>query len=181
MKGLIESYHHSFFGILKPLNAALYASFTNEFYSKLRQGVIPLAPDDPQLRRFVDTVEKRYDYINKTAQSFGARFFLIWQPFWWVETGAVLPAVKQEEEVNLPKHMAVRQNFVVINRALADRLKNKRYSTDFRDFLVPRTQPVYKEDGIHLLTVGDEMVAGQMARYLKAQVAPTAARGGSLK
>jgi hypothetical protein len=179
LKGLIESYHHSFFGILKPLNAALYASFTHEFYGKVRQGVMPLSPDDPQLLKFVDTVEKRYDYINRAAENFGARSLLIWQPFWWVETGQVLPAVKQEEEVNLPKHMAVRHNFVVINQALADRLKNKPYFTDFRNVLVPRTQPVYKEDGIHLLSIGDEIVADHMARHLKAQGPPTAACGGS--
>jgi hypothetical protein len=77
--------------------------------------------------------------------------------------------------------MAVRQNFVIINRALAKRMKDKPYFTDFRNILVTRTRPVYKEDGIHLLAVGDEMVAGQMARYLKAHVAPTAAGGGSFK
>ena len=98
-----------------------------------------------------------------------------------METGQVLPAVKQEEEVNLPKHMAVRHNFVVINQAMADRLRNKPYFTDFRNVLVPRTQPVYKEDGIHLLSNGDEMVADQIARHLKAQGPPTAARGGSFR
>jgi hypothetical protein len=96
-----------------------------------------------------------------------------------VETGQVLPAVKQEEEVNLPKHIAVRHNFVVINQALADRLKNKPYFTDFRNVLVPRTQSVCKEDGIHLLSIGDEIVADHMARHLKAQGPPTAACGGS--
>lgn len=179
LKGLIESYHHSFFGILKPLNAALYASFTNELYAKIRQGVIPLKADDPQLLQFVDSVEKRYDYVNKVAQGTGAKFLLFWQPFWWVETDPVSPAVSQKEEVSLPKHLAVRHNFEIIDRALADRLKNKPYFIDFRNVLCKRTQPAYQDDGIHLQDVGREMVAGQMARNLKAQGAHTAAVGGS--
>jgi len=177
LRGLIESYHHSFFGLLKPLNAAMYASFTKELYDKIRQGVIPLETGDPQLGKFVDTVEKRYDYINKTAQGIGARFLLFWQPFWWVETGRVSPAVNQKEEVSLPKFMAVRHNFEVINQALADRLKDKPYFIDFRNVLCGRTQPAYQEDGIHLKDIGDEMVASHMARYLKALPFHTAAGG----
>lgn len=179
LKGLIESYHHSYFGFLKPFYAAMYASFTNELYDKIRQGVIPLKADDPQLLRYVDSVEKRYDYINKVAQGTGAKFLLFWQPFWWVETDQVSPAVNQKEEVGLPKHLAVRHNFEVIDRALADRLKDKPYFIDFRNVLCRRTQPAYQDDGIHLLDIGNEMVAGQMARYLKAQESHTAVVGGS--
>lgn len=179
LRGLIESYHHSFFGVLKPFNAALYASFTKELYDKIRQGVIPIEADDPQLRKFVDATEKRYDYIHKTAQGLGARFILFWQPFWWVETGLVSPAVRQREDIVVNKYMALRHNFEVINRALADRLQHKPYFIDFRNVLCPRTQPAYQEDGIHLHDVGREMVAGQMARFLKAQGGRTAAGGGS--
>jgi hypothetical protein len=179
LKGLIESYHHSFFGILKPINAAMYASFSRELYDKIRQGVIPLSPNDPQLLKFVDSAEKRYDYINKVAQSFGARFLLFWQPFWWVETDQVLPAVQEREGVSLPKHMAVRHNFELIDRALADRLKDKPYFIDFRNVLCARTQPAYQDDGIHLQDIGREIVAGQMARYLKTHPFQTGAGGGS--
>ncbi|MFZ5447643.1 MAG: SGNH/GDSL hydrolase family protein [Thermodesulfobacteriota bacterium] len=179
LRGLIESYHHSFFGLLKPLNAALYASFTHELYDKIRQGVIPLSADDPQLLKFVDTVEKRYDYINRTALSSGTSFLLFWQPFWWVETEPVSPAVRQREEIVVGRHLAMRHNFEVINRALAARLKDKPYFIDFRNALCARTQPAYQADGIHLQDVGDEMVAGQMARYLKSHWLRTAAVGGS--
>jgi hypothetical protein len=179
LKGLIESYHHSFFGILKPLNAALYASFTKELYDKFRQGVIPLKADDPQLLKFVDSVEKRYDYVNKVSQGIGAKFLLFWQPFWWVETDQVSPAVRQKEDVSLPKHLALRHNFEIIDRALADRLKNKPYFIDFRNVLCKRTQPAYQDDGIHLQDAGREMVAGQMARYRKAPGSHTIAVGGS--
>jgi lysophospholipase L1-like esterase len=179
LKGLIESYHHSFFGLFKPLNAALYASFTRELYDKIRQGVIPLETGDLKLREFVETVEKRYDYVNRTAQSVGARFLLFWQPFWWVETDAVAPAVRQQEDIIVGKHMALRRNFEVIDRALAHRLKDKPYFIDFRNVLCTRTQPAYQDDGIHLQDFGRAMVAGQMAHYLKAHLCQTAARGGS--
>jgi lysophospholipase L1-like esterase len=179
LKGLIESYHHSFFGVLKPFYAAMYASYTNELFDKFRQGVIPLKADDPQLLKFVDSVEKRYDYINKISQGCGARFVLFWQPFWWVETAPVSPAVRSKEEVGLPRHLAIRHNFEVIDRALADRLKHKPYFIDYRNVLCSRTQPAYQDDGIHLLGVGNEMVANQMARYLKAQQWHTLASRGS--
>jgi hypothetical protein len=179
LKGLIESYHHSYFGFLKPFHAAMYASFTNELYDKIRQGVIPLKADDPQLLKFVDSAEKRYDYINKVAQGFGAKFLLFWQPFWWVETDQVSPAVNQKEEVSLPKHMAVRHNFEVTYQALANRLKDKPYFIDFRNVLCGRTQPAYQDDGIHLQDSGRAMVAAQMARYLKTNLFQAAAAGGS--
>jgi hypothetical protein len=179
LKGLIESYHHSYFGFLKSFYAAMYASYTNELYDKIRQGVIPLKTDDPQLLKFVDSVEKRYDYINKVSRALGVKFLLFWQPFWWVETGQVSPAVQQKEEVGLPKHLAVRHNFEVIDRAIADRLKQKPYFIDFRNVLCGRTQPAYQDDGIHLQDSGREMVAKQMASYLKAQKGSIFARGGS--
>ena len=178
LRGLIESYHHSYFGFLKPFYAALYASFTNELYAKIRQGVIPIKAGDPQLLKFVDSVEKRYDYVNKVAQGFGANFLLFWQPFWWVETGQVAPAITQKEEVSLPKYMAIRQNFEVTYNALADRLKNKPYFIDYRNVLCGRTQPVYQDDGIHLQDRGREMVAAQIAHYLKASRFYPAAAGG---
>lgn len=178
LKGLIESYHHSYFGLLKPFYAALYASFSNELYGKIRQGVIPLKAGDPQLLKFVDSVEKRYDYVNKVAQGFGAKFLLFWQPFWWVETGQVAPAVSQNEGVSLPNHKVLRQNFEVTYQALADRLKDKPYFINFRNVLCGRAQPAYQQDGIHLQDRGREMVAGQMAHYLKANPFPTAAAAG---
>lgn len=169
VQGLIESYQRSFFGLLKPLNAAIYASFTREFYEKLRQGVLPIAADSPELQRFVDIAEKRYDYVNQTAASRGARFLLIWQPAWWIETGQVAPEVrkKEEEYCIVGRHFALRHNFTVINRALVARLKNKPYFVDFQNILCPRTEPTYQEDGIHLEDVGRKMVAREMSRVLK--------------
>ncbi len=181
LQGLIESYHHSFFGLLKPLNAALYASFTRELYDKIRQGVIPIAADDPALRQFVDLAEKRYDYVNRTAAAAGAKFFLIWQPCWWVETAPVTAVVKQQEEkeIMVGRHFALRHNFVVINGALVNRLKDKPYFIDFQNILCPRTESTYQEDGIHLLDPGRKMVAARMGQVMKERLLSTAALGGS--
>jgi hypothetical protein len=81
--------------------------------------------------------------------------------------------------VGLPKYLAIRHNFEAIDRALANRLKNKPYFIDYRNVLCGRTQPAYQDDGIHLLGFGNEMVAGQMAHYLKAQKWRTLARRGN--
>lgn len=181
LRGLVESYHHSFFGLLKPLNAAFYASFTKEFYDKLRQGLIPLEPDSPALRQMVAATEKRYDYINKVAAAFGARFLLFWQPCWWVETAPVAAAVREREDVVVGRHLALMHNFKVTNEALADRLKAKPYFLDFRNVLCPRTKPVYQRDGIHLQDAGREMVAHAMGAVLKERLAEAAAAGASYR
>ena len=44
VRGMIEDYHRSLFGLLKPLNAAMWSSFTHEIYDKMRQGVFAIAP-----------------------------------------------------------------------------------------------------------------------------------------
>jgi lysophospholipase L1-like esterase len=169
VQGLIESYQRSFFGLLKPLNAAIYASFTRELYEKLQQGVLPIAADASELQRFVDMAEKRYDYVNQTAVCRGAGFLLFWQPDWWIETGQVAPEVRRREEdyCIVGRHFAFRHNFTVINNALVARLKNKPYFVDFQNILCARTEPIYQDDGIHLEDAGRKMVAGGMARVLK--------------
>ena len=91
---MIEDYHRSFFGLLKPLNAAMWSSFTREIYDKMREGVFRIDPQDPEVQKFVDSCEQRYDYINKVSAAFGAKFLLIWQPCWWAETEPVAPAVR---------------------------------------------------------------------------------------
>ena len=44
LRAAIENYRHSFFGLLKPLNAALYSSFTKELYDKMMQVAVPWNP-----------------------------------------------------------------------------------------------------------------------------------------
>jgi hypothetical protein len=171
VKGLIESYQRSFFGLFKPLNAAIYASFTKELYEKIRQGVLPIAADSPELKRFVDIAEKRYDFVNESATEHGAKFLLIWQPTWWAETGQIAPTVeeKEDKDIVIGRFFALRHNFTVINNALVAKLKNKPYFIDFQNILCPRTVPTYQDDGIHLVDVGRKMVAQGMSRLLKTQ------------
>ncbi len=167
LRGMIEDYHRSFFGLLKPLNAAMWSSFTRELYDKFRQGVFRIEPESPILRQFVDSCEKRYDFVNKIAASFGAKFLLIWQPCWWAETEPVAKQVRKEEDVILGKKSALRHNFVVTYRALVDRLQGKPYFINFQNILCSRTEPVYQPDGIHLQDVGRKFVAQRLNQTLK--------------
>jgi lysophospholipase L1-like esterase len=167
VRGMIEDYHRSFFGLLKPLNAAMWSSFTREIYDKIWQGIIPIAPDDPKLRQFVDSCEKRYDYIDKIAISFGSKFLLIWQPCWWAETEPVAKQVRQSENLILGKRSTLRHNFIVTYRALVDRLQGKPYFINFQNILCFRTEPVYQPDGIHMQDAGRKLVAQRLDQTLK--------------
>ena len=171
LRGMIEDYHRSFFGLLKPLNAAMWSSYTHEIYDKMRQGVIRIDPKAPVLQQFVDSCEQRYDYLNKVAACFGARFLLIWQPCWWAETEPVAAAVREKEDIILGKRSALHDNFLVSYQALMARLKAKPYFINFQNVLCARTEPVYQPDGIHLLDVGRKMVARRLEETLKERLA----------
>ena len=131
--------------------------------------MLPIAADSPELQRFVNIAEQRYDYVNETAATRGAKFLLFWQPAWWIETGQVSPEVRKKEASYgiVGNNFALRHNFTVINDALVARLKNKPYFVDFQNILCPRTEPTYQSDGIHLQDIGREMVARGMNRILK--------------
>jgi hypothetical protein len=167
VRGMIEDYHHSFFGLLKPLDAAMWSSFTHEIYDKMREGVIPISPNDPALGQFVDSCEKRYDYVNKVSACFGAKFLLIWQPCWWAETEPVAPAVQAREKLIMTKKSTLRSNFVLTYQALVVRLHDKPYFINFQNILCKRTEPVYQPDGIHQLDVGRKIMAQDFDRVLK--------------
>ncbi len=170
VQALIESHRRSLFGLLKPLTAAVYASFTLELYNKLRQAVIPIRADSEELRNFVELTAQRYDYVNQQAGFYGARFLLFWQPILWVETGKVSPEIQEIEKnyaINKVRFTAVRHNFQVIYQALADRLRDKPYFIDCQNILCSRTAPVYKPDGVHLQDAGRTMVARRMSEVLK--------------
>jgi lysophospholipase L1-like esterase len=169
VRGLVESYHQSFFGMLKPLNAAWYTSFARELYDKMRQGVFAISPEDPALQQYLDQAVSRYDYVDRVARCHGAAFLLFWQPCWWVETAPVTPAVQEQarKKIILGERWALQKNFVLVYNALFDRLKHKPYFVDFRNILCSRQQPVYESDGIHLNPTGDRMVAARMSKFLK--------------
>jgi lysophospholipase L1-like esterase len=172
VRGLIESYHRSFFGLFKSFNAAWYTSYARELWDKMRQGIIPLAADDPALQEFQAAAVKRYDYVNTVARSFGADFLLFWQPCWWVETNPVDPAIKAREQqtIIMGDRWALKHNFVTIYQALWERLRDKPYFIDFRNALTSRQQEVYESDGIHLNPAGDALLASQLGQFLKKRV-----------
>lgn len=172
LRGVVESHRRTYLSLFKPLNAALYTSFTREAYDKLRQTVLPLDPGDPALVELAAATRKRYDHVQRLAAAYGAGFLLVWQPFLWVETGEVDPKVKARETglaVLGARFLKVRHNFAVTYHHLAGQLQDRSYFVDFRNVLCPRTTPVYEADGVHLKPKGNEMVAQALARLLKAR------------
>lgn len=169
VRGLVESYHSSFFGLFKSFNAAWYTSYARELYDKMREGVFFLAPDDPAFLTYQKQAVQRYNFVEKIAHSFGADFLLFWQPCWWVETAPVDPAVKaiEQEKIILSDRWALKHNFVTIYQALWENLRDKLYFVDFRNVLTPRRQPVYESDGMHLNSTGDAMLAAKLGQFLK--------------
>lgn len=178
VRGMIEDYHRSLFGLLKPLNAAMWSSFTHELYDKLRQGVFHLDPQDPDLRQFADSCAQRYDYLNKVAACFGAKFLLVWQPCWWAETEPVAAKVRAQEDVVLGKKLALRDNFLVVYRTLVGRLQQEPYFINCHNELCHRTGPAYQPDGIHLLEAGRQIMASRLEAVLQERLL---AREGSGK
>lgn len=180
LRGMIEDYHRSFFGLLKPLNSAMWSSFTHEIYDKMRQGLIRIDPESPLLRQYVDSCEKRYDFLNKLAAGFGAKFLLIWQPCWWAETEPVAPQVRAAEGIIMSKKSAMRDNFVTVYHAQVNRLKDKPYFIDFRNIVCSRTEPMYQPDGIHMLDAGRKIMAQHFNQVLKDRLLAGNPSGNSL-
>lgn len=180
VRGMIEDYHRSLFGLLKPLNAAMWSSFTHEIYDKMRQGVLHIDPEDPELRQFADSCAQRYDYLDKLAAGFGAKFLLVYQPCWWAETEPVAAKVRSQEDVILGKKMALRDNFRVCYQALVGRLQQKPYFINFRNILCDRGEPLYQPDGIHLLDAGRKIVASRLEEVLKERLLAGEAPGKPL-
>jgi len=170
MRALIESYSDSLLGLLKPLNAAIYASFTKELYDKIMQTMVPLDPADPQLARHVELTARRYDYLAGQAQAMGARFVLFWQPVLWVETAPVRPEVAETERksaINTDRFSVMRHNFSTVYGALETALRGKPYFVDMRNALVDRVEPVYRDDGVHLNNAGRRMMGERVAQELQ--------------
>lgn len=172
LQGLIESHRRSYLSLFKPLNAALYSSFTREAFAKLRQVMFPVYPENAAPRELVQATEKRYEHVRRLAGAYGAEFLLVWQPMLWVETDEVDPGIREQEK-NLSiwgtRFLRVRENFAVTYNALADRLRDKPYFVDFRNVLCSRTTPVYEADGVHLRPQGNKLVAFHLAELLKAR------------
>ena len=87
--GLIESHRRSYLSLFKPLNPALYSSFTKETFDKFRQIMVPVYFENPVPQELLSATEKRYEHIRRLAAAYGAEFILVWQPFLWVATEEV--------------------------------------------------------------------------------------------
>ncbi len=170
LRAMIENYRGSIFGLLKPLKAAVYSSFSKEAFDKFRQIKVPVNPENPAPRELAAATEKRYEHVRRLAGAYGADFLLVWQPFLWVETAEVDPLVRAKEKdlsIMGSNFFEVRRNFMVTYNLLADRLKDKPYFVDLRNALTSRTAPVYEADGVHLRAPGNRMVARRLAQLLK--------------
>jgi len=169
VRALIEDYYGSWLGLLKPVNAAINASFTRELYDKLNQVFFPLDPVSTELAGMVDTVERRYDFADKLAQGFGAKFLVIWQPMLWTEGCPVNPAVAEGERtvlINSDRMSSMRHNFTVTYSAIAQRLANKPYFINFATTLCGRDRPLYQPDGVHLTDDGRRAEAEFIGKLL---------------
>jgi lysophospholipase L1-like esterase len=169
-KALIESYYRSWFGLLKPLNAAIYASFTKELYDKIMQVGGPVDSNTAEFREMVDFTEKRYDHVNKLAACYGARFILFWQPTLWTEDCRATESARAGERniiLDDDRWVTVRNNFMKPYIALRERLEKKDYFVDFGAALCNRQVPAYKPDGVHLTDEGRFLIAESIASVLK--------------
>jgi lysophospholipase L1-like esterase len=170
VQALVESYRRSLFGLLKPFNAALNASFTRELYDKLMATMAPLSPDSELLRQMAELTERRYEHLRKLAACYGARFLVVWQPILWVETRQLALQVRDQEQrlpIFLDRFTAVRRNFTVTYQTLAQRLQDKPYFINFQNVLCSRTEPVYQRDGVHLNDQGRQLIAQRLGEVLK--------------
>jgi lysophospholipase L1-like esterase len=166
VRSLIESYYASWFGLLKPVTAAVYASFTKELWDKIHQVSVPLDENAPLLKEMVDLTEKRYDFVNRLTKCCGAEFLLIWQPMIWVEGCRASDAVRSKEKgivIDSDRFATVRKNFTCPYKALSERLKAKPYFVSFQKTLCPRTDAAYQPDGVHLRDEGRRIVAKEMS------------------
>ncbi len=174
VSALVECYRNRFMGILKPLNAAIYASFTRELYEKVTGIAVPLEENDPLLADFESITEQRYDHVNRMAEAYGASFLAIWQPLAWVESDKIDENVRREEEKTLlrpDRFRTFRSNIRLTYNKVSQRLAGKPYFVDFRNILCSRQHMTYKADGVHLLDSGREAVAARMAQLLQERYA----------
>lgn len=169
-KALIESYYRSWFGLLKPLNAAIYASFTKELYDKVMQVGVSVDMDSPEFKEMLKATENRYDHVSKLAACYGAQFILFWQPTLWTEDCVACDSAKAGETniiLDGQRWATVRNNFTRPYAAIEERLGTKDYFVDLRGALCSRQVPAYKPDGVHLTDEGRLLVAERIAVVLK--------------
>ncbi|MBI5684545.1 MAG: SGNH/GDSL hydrolase family protein [Verrucomicrobia bacterium] len=166
VRGIIESYRNRWFGILKPIYAAAYASYTRELLEKITQTMTCIPQNSPELRAFADSVTRRYDFLDRLCRSLGIEFVVFWQPTRWVETAPAAPAIRDMERrgvISADRLPAYAHNMRAISDAVIARAGSLDCFVDFRNVLTSRTSLVYREDGVHFLDEGRELVAKTIA------------------
>lgn len=161
IKGFLESYWSSPLGILKPLMAAVHASFTLELYSRLTYALVPVGADSPLAAAVGAAVRGRYDYVDRTARGMGAGFVAFLQPVAWVEPD---PAAFPERELARRMDLlpVMRGSFGNIYGALEAALAGKPYFVNLRGAFAGRGFAAYQPDGIHNTDQGREVLAQAM-------------------
>lgn len=171
VQGVLESYYKSGIGILKPVNAAYFASFTRELLQKFLYTSTPLDPDSPELAVFIEQAVARYDFAERLSACYNAKFLLFLQPLYWVETCAAVDATvaASEHETILGRKTFphVRDNFNIVYAALEKALAGKPYFVNLRNALCARTAPAYSADGVHNTDAGREGIVAAMLPHLR--------------
>ena len=169
LKAFIESYRMGWFGLFKPINAAVYASYTKEFIDRVRMLRDPVEPNSPTLEKMLDVAIKRYDHIAKVVHCYDTEFLLIWQPMLWVEDCQVGEKVREAERtrfVDTEKFPDLKQSVSITYNKLECVLWDKPYFVSLRNALCQRTTPLFQPDGIHLTSEGNEVIAGNIGELL---------------
>ncbi len=171
LKGLMESSGNKVLSFLNPLVAAYYASYTRELAMKVRGLVVRLDPDGAELEALVDSVERRYDYVERQARDMGVPFLLFWQPARWIEDcGEPSEELRKLEpdKFDLAVLSRLRRNYRLITDAVARRLSGKPYFVDLRQTLCGRTFRAYWDDGVHMFNEGNQAMAKAMLPHVQA-------------
>ena len=170
LQGLVESYQKSPVGVLKPLMAAVYASFTRELFEKVRNLSTRIDRQSPELREYAADCRRRYDHVSTMADAYGAGFLLLWQPWMWIENEESVPETIRYREREYPANKQstelLKHNHRTVNRAIYQEVKDEPYFIDMRNVLCSRDQYAYKKDGVHLTDYGREVVARRIAEIL---------------
>lgn len=170
IKGYVESYWSTPFGMLKPLIAAAYASFTWELYSRLTYALVEIGADSPLPSQVGQAMRTRYDYVDRLSQGMDARFLAFLQPVAWQEAaGGAIPEDGLAQRIGLLPVM--RTNFTRMYEAMEASLGDRPYFVNLRKEFVGRDFIAYEADGIHNTDAGREALAQAMLPTIRRALA----------
>ncbi|MDR3640385.1 MAG: SGNH/GDSL hydrolase family protein [Humidesulfovibrio sp.] len=170
IKGYVESYWSTPFGVLKPLIAAAYASFTWELYSRLTYALAEVGADSPLPGQVGQAMRSRYDYVNRISHGTNARFLAFLQPVAWQEApGKGIPEDGLARRMKLLSVM--RTNFSRMYEAMQASLSDRPYFVNLRNVFVDRDFTAYEPDGIHNTDQGREALAQAMLPAIRQALA----------